>query len=257
MHRWLRLGLDCLLPRDCEACERPLPAGAAGCICTPCLATMRPPGPPLCATCGVPVARPVPQCPDCARSTPAFSTARAVGLYLPVQAGLNPLARSIHALKYRGRRVVAGTLGELLAARYPFADDALVVPVPLHLARLRSRGFDQATLLARALARRRGLETAVDVIRRRRETPVQAELGAAARRRNLRDAFEVVAIRAVCGRHVVVIDDVLTTGATADACARALRRAGAHRVDVLTVGRTPPPTLAAELHSVESFGTRC
>jgi ComF family protein len=212
---------------------------------------------PLCDTCGVPVARPVPRCPDCARSTPAFSTARAVGLYLPAQAGLNPLARSIHALKYRGRRVVAGTLGDLLAARYPFAAAALLVPVPLHLGRLRTRGFDQAALLARALGRRRGLETAVDVLRRLRETPVQAELGAAARRRNLRDAFEVRALGAVRGRDVVVIDDVLTTGATADACARALRRAGARRVDVFTVGRTPPPALYAELHSVESFGTRC
>lgn len=254
MRRWLRLTLDCVLPRDCDGCERPLAAAEVACLCAPCLASMRPVASPWCDVCGVPIGGPATHCLDCDRTTPAFSTARALGLYLPVQAGLNPLARAIHALKYRGRRVVAATLGDLLAVRHPIAADALLVPVPLHIGRLRSRGFNQAVLLARAIGRRHRVPVDVDVLRRRRDTPIQAELGAAARRGNLRDAFVVIGGAPLRGRDVVLVDDVLTTGATADACARVLRAAGARRVDVLTVGRTPPPS---GVHSVESFGTRC
>jgi ComF family protein len=259
MPRWLRLALDCVLPRDCDACERPLPGGVPGAVCAACLATIVPPS-PRCDTCDVPTPHPVRRCADCDISTPAFSSARALGLYLPSQTGLNPLARAVHALKYRGRRVVAGSLGELLAERYPFAHDALLVPVPLHLDRLRARGFNQALLLARALGRRRGLATLADVLRRRRDTPLQAGLGAAARQRNLRDAFVVVGAGCLRRRDVVLVDDVLTTGATANACATALRAAGAARVDVFVVGRTPPPAymvVSSKSHSVESFGTRC
>ncbi|HEV7734954.1 MAG TPA: ComF family protein [Candidatus Binatia bacterium] len=184
---------------------------------------------------------------------PAFSTARALGLYLPATAGLNPLARAVHALKYRRRRVVATTLGVMLARCYPFAADAVLVPVPLHPARLRVRGFNQALLLARVVGRHRRLTVVPRALHRGRATAGQFGLGAVARRENLRDAFAVRRPCDVRGRAIVVIDDVMTTGATADACARALLAAGAHRVDVLTIGRTPSPSS----DSVESFGTRC
>lgn len=247
MPRWIVAALDCVLPRDCEGCELPLAAGHDGCLCAACAATIVEPS-PACTTCGVPLLHAVACCAECLRSTPAFSTARALGLYLSAQAGLNPLAHAIQGLKYRRRRVVADALGVLLARRYPFAAGALIVPVPLHLDRLRARGFNQALLLGRTLGRRRGLDVAVDALRRRRDTPGQAGLDAATRRRNLRDAF-VADARSVRGRAVVLVDDVLTTGATADACARALRDAGAARVDVFTVGRTPPPVISARLAS--------
>jgi ComF family protein len=160
-------------------------------------------------------------------------------LYLPATAGLNALASAVHALKYGRRRRVATALGALLAARYPFAPDALLVPVPLHLHRLRARGFNQALLLARALAGRRGLEVAARNLVRLRDTHMQPGLSAAERRRNLRGAFVVRTPAAIVGRQVVVVDDVLTTGATAEACALTLRAAGAARVDVFTVGRAP------------------
>jgi ComF family protein len=162
-------------------------------------------------------------------------------LYLPASAGLNPLAVAVHRLKYGGRRAVAASLGTLLAERYPFPREVVLVPVPLHPRRLRKRGFNQALLLARALAQSRGLPVAARAIRRVRDTRAQPGLAAIERRRNLADAFVLAAPDAVGGRHVVLIDDVLTTGATADACARVLRAGGARRVDVYTVGVAPVP----------------
>jgi ComF family protein len=159
-------------------------------------------------------------------------------LYRPAGDGHNPLAIAIHALKYRSRRCVAAALGELLALTCSAPAEAIVVPVPLHPARLRARGYNQAFLLARVLARRRRLELA-DALERTRDTPAQRELGRQARLANLRGAFRVVRPERVHHRRVLLVDDVLTTGATADACAGVLRAAGASGVDVYTVGRTP------------------
>jgi ComF family protein len=163
-------------------------------------------------------------------------------LYRPSGQGLNPpapLAVAIQRLKYARRRPLADALGGLLAERYPFAAAALLVPVPLHSTRLRERGFNQAVLLAKCLARARGLCLASRLLVRMRATHAQPGLSADARRRNLAAAFALRPGAAVAGRHVVLIDDVLTTGATADACATALYDAGAARVDVYTVGRVP------------------
>lgn len=239
MPRWLRLLVDGIFPSDCEACSAPLAPGVAPGLCAACLGSIHPPPPPLCDCCGLPLAGPSAACPDCSRRPPAFTTARAVGLYLPTAGGLNPLAAAIHALKYRRRRIVARALGGLLAARYPFGPGRLLVPVPLHPSRLRARGFNQALLLARALGRRRDLPVAARALIRTRPTTAQPGLGAAARRTNLAAAFVVRDPPQVAGRHVVLVDDVLTTGATADACAIALLAAGARRVDAFTVGRAP------------------
>ena len=237
MAHWLRVILDGVFPLHCEACERLLPHGHGIGLCAPCRAAMKPPPEPLCRTCGVPLGRD--PCAGCLRHPPAFSAARAAALYLPAAGGLNPLAAAVQGLKYRRRRALADALGALLAERYPFADDALLVPVPLHRARLRERGFNQALLLARALGRRRGLPVAPRLLVRVRATEAQARLAASGRWHNLQGAFAVCAPGVPRGRAVVLVDDVLTTGATADACAVALREAGAGRVDVFTVGRAP------------------
>jgi ComF family protein len=177
-------------------------------------------------------------CRACLRRPPAFARAVALGPYRADLGNPNVLARTVQCLKYRGHRTLAAPLAALLAARYPFAADALLVPVPLHTARLRSRGFNQALLLARGLARRRSLALAPRLLMRVRPTEEHARLDAEARRRNVRDAFRIRSGTPLAGRSVVLVDDVLTTGATADACARTLRAAGAGRVDVYTVGRT-------------------
>jgi len=235
---WARLALDCLFPRSCAPCGAPLAAGAPSALCLACRAAIAAPSGARCARCGATATPPGLVCIACVRRPPAFASARALGPYRAGTAGANVLARAVQALKYHGDRTLAAPLAELLAARYPFAPDAILVPVPLHPARLRARGFNQALLLARGLARRRGLALAPRLLARIRPTTEHAGLGAEARRVNVRDAFAVRPGFDLAGRSVVLVDDVLTTGATADACARALLAAGAARVDVYTVGRT-------------------
>jgi ComF family protein len=201
-----------------------------------CSATLSMPA-PLCSRCGIPLPPSVPTCAPCLAVPPAYDLARALGLYLSEGAQLNPLARAVRALKFRGHRAVAATLGRALAEHAPPPPNALLVPVPLHVARLRERGYNQAALLAHAAARAANRRLVPDALVRRRPTPAQADLDAAARRTNVAGAF--VATRPLDGASIVLVDDVLTTGATADACARALRAAGAAQVRVLTVGRTP------------------
>jgi ComF family protein len=149
----------------------------------------------------------------------------------------------VHELKYRGRRRVASRLAGLLleepAVRRLLTPGAELVPVPLHPRRRRERGFNQAELLAAALARGSGLAVAPGVLVRRKDTSPQAGLSSAARRRNVSGAFAVRQRPKVVGRTLVLVDDVSTTGATAVACARALRQAGAAEVRLVTVARVP------------------
>ena len=165
-------------------------------------------------------------------------------------AALSPTARA--ALGYDGaaRTVLLGFkhgdrqhLARLMAPHVARAGaavlgaDALLVPVPLHFTRLWSRGFNQAALLARAVGKRTGTPLAVDALVRVRRTALSRGLNRRKRAENVRAAFRVRSRAAVRGRNIVLVDDVYTTGATADACARTLLRAGAARVDVLTWAR--------------------
>ncbi|MGE3498236.1 MAG: ComF family protein [Candidatus Binatia bacterium] len=133
---------------------------------------------------------------------------------------------------------VAGILGSFIRSRMPMAiDHELIVPVPLHRDRLRWRGFNQSAVLARAVGRAAHRPVDVMALARTRATVPQVGLDIADRQRNVRGAFSVRRPRAVQDRTVLLVDDVMTTGATADACARALHRAGASRVDVLLLAR--------------------
>lgn len=172
-------------------------------------------------------------CRDCVRLAPAFTRTVASGAYTGV------LREAVHALKYRAQRHVAAELADRIARQPDFpAGDWLVVPVPLTAGRLKERGFNQAALLARALAKRRRLAYA-DPLRRTTETAPQHALGRQAREANLAGAFRCDA--SVAGRRVMVVDDVLTTGATAQAATFALLEAGASEVVLAVAARTMPP----------------
>jgi ComF family protein len=198
---------------------------------------------PLCPRCG----RYYPDrresghlCQECQQDPGPIAEARAAGLHG------GPLKAAIQSLKYRGKLQLAAPLGSLLEAarqtHWPAGGWGVVLAVPLHPRRLRQRGFNQVDLLIR-----RGWRSAEAVavhrpgiLVRRRATPPQAGRDRAARRRNIRGAFQVTDPAAVEGRRILLVDDVLTTGATAEECARALLAAGAWRVDLLTLSRVEP-----------------
>jgi ComF family protein len=177
----------------------------------------------------------MPLCGRCRKRRPVFSYARSAVSY-------GELAReALHAFKFGGCRALAAPLGDLLAglgvASLPEASPHILVPVPLHPAREQERGFNQSLLLARRLGHAWGLPVRADILARTIATPPQAELDAQARRANVRGAFAVRRPELVAGRHVIVVDDVFTTGSTVTACAETLRRGGARTVGALTVAR--------------------
>ncbi len=157
------------------------------------------------------------------------------------------MARALWAFKYHGRTDIGWRLGTMLGMRCPFApgEHDVVVPVPLHPARLRRRGFNQAWVLATPVARRLQVPIVGSRLRRVRPTASQVALPERDRRRNVRGAFVVVARRPVAGLRVLLVDDVFTTGATVAECARALSAAGAAAVDALTLARAMAPHAGA------------
>lgn len=228
--------LDLLLPPHCIACRGP--ADGPGRLCPACWAEVDFIAPPVCAGCGLPLdydLGPDALCGNCAATPPAFDRARAVMRYGDVA------RRLVVGLKHADRTHLAPALGAWLARTgADLVESAdVVVPVPLHRRRLIARRFNQCALLGQWVARQTGLAVATDVLRRRRPTGSQAGLTRAQRRTNVTGAFEVPAQRRsqVEGRKVLLIDDVLTTGATVDACAATLRRAGADHIGVLTLAR--------------------
>jgi ComF family protein len=144
---------------------------------------------------------------------------------------------ALHRLKYGRDMSLAPILAAILAARAPNGEHDLILPVPLHRSRLRWRGFNQSLLIARSLPPGTGGRLDRWALARRRATPPQVGLGESERRKNVRQAFVVTRVDAVRTARVLLVDDVMTTGATVDECARVLRRAGASEVDVLVLLR--------------------
>ncbi|MCP5366866.1 MAG: ComF family protein [Hyphomicrobiales bacterium] len=228
--------LDLLLPPQCLACGALV--DEAGALCGDCWSKITFITEPCCAACGLPFnydPGPGVLCGDCARRRPAFDRARAVLAYDEHSRGL------VLAFKHGDRTDAAPAYARWLAQAGAglLAEAELVVPVPLHWTRLFARRYNQAALLAQQVARLGGVPYAPEVLVRRRRTPSQGHLGAAARRRNLRGAFAVPPGRRprLARRRVLLVDDVMTSGATATACALTLLRAGAAAVDVLSLAR--------------------
>ena len=238
----LRPCIDFLLPPWCRICQASTAGEASPWVCQSCWEAIEYLQPPWCAQCGQPfaapeagIASPSHRCGACMLTPPAYDRAGAVGRYEGV------LRHIIHLMKYQSIYGLVRPLGDLLLAQFathwdPQPPEALL-PVPLHRKKLRSREFDQALALARHVSHGTGIPVWTDVLIRSRHTRPQVGLSAVQRRRNIRGAFTVRAPQRCQDKALLLIDDVYTTGATVQECARLLRQAGAASVDVYTLAR--------------------
>jgi ComF family protein len=226
--------ISVLLAPACAACDRPLDEPSRGPVCHNCWNSIVPITPPVCETCGDPlpswriISIEHQRCPRCRRTGTHISRGRAIGEYS------GSLRAIVHALKYDRRRSVAKEFALRLAtqSRDVLAGADCAVPVPLHRSRKRVRGFNQAAEIARHLPL-----PVQHALKRVRATPSQTDLPAAKRHANVRNAFALRRGTDVKDRVVVLVDDVSTTGATLNACARVLLDAGAREVRALTAAR--------------------
>jgi ComF family protein len=221
--------LDLVFPPRCASCQQ-----TGTWLCDACREQITPIRPPICSRCGRPLTRPVSDvvslCLACRHAPPTLDGIRSVAFFE------GPLRLAIHRFKYRNGQPLAEPLGQLLAdylnQNHLPAD--VIVPVPLHPNRLHERGYNQSALLARHLGRVTGLLVVEGCLRRVKATAPQIDLTAAQRRENVAGAFDCIDDR-LAGRHVLLIDDVYTTGATLEACAAAVRAHGARSVWALTL----------------------
>jgi len=244
--------LALMLPAQCAVCARELTESLTGGLCGSCWRALEAWNGPVCSRCGLPLAARVTTvdslCSECRLDRPHFDFARSYGIYA------GKLRRAVLELKFHRRERLGMRLGRLLLApwlalqsSHALPEGWLFLPIPLYRSRERERGYNQAALLARGLDRalqehagscrfRLGLRAMV----RTRSTAPQSGLSVQARRDNVRGVFKVIAPKRVRDRSVILVDDVMTTGATASACAAELKRCGAEHVVVLTLARATP-----------------
>jgi ComF family protein len=232
----IRVGLDLLLPPRCISCQSS--TDLPGELCATCWSEVRFIDDPICAACGFPFEYdlgPGALCAACHTQPPQYARARTVMAYDDHSRGL------VLAFKHGDRLEGAPTLARWMAraGRELLADADIIAPVPLHRWRLLSRRYNQSAVLANQIARTADCLSVPDLMSRVRATPSQGGLSRSQRRKNVSGAFAVRSQRRaeVEGRKVLLIDDVMTTGATVDACAKVLVKAGAERVDILTLAR--------------------
>src|SRR6201994_3151476 len=230
-----RLPLDIALPTLCVACREPVSGEG---VCATCWSKLSFIAPPFCPRLGIPfVYDPGPELlsMEAIANPPAYQRARAAVRYDDVARTL------VHALKYQDRTDLAPAMGRWMtrAGRELLAGADMLIPVPLHWRRAWHRRYNQSGALARVIARQSGVALRGGILQRVRATEQQVGLSRPQRASNVQGAFKVSADRLneIAGRRVVLIDDVLTSGATLDACARALLRAKAAQVDVLVFAR--------------------
>lgn len=222
-----------LLPPACPLCSQTLPLSWPEPFCADCFARLEPLPPARCNRCALPFVateNSAHLCARCLRQPPEFEVVHALGLYQGM------LRTAIHQFKFNNRVLLDRALGKLLNRVIPQeAEYDLLVAVPLARQRLQQRSFNQSLLLARELARLRQRPVVADLLKKAQETVPQHGLSATARQQNLRDVFQCC--RQLSGERILLIDDVMTTGATLRACSQVLCRAGAGEVQAAVLAR--------------------
>jgi competence protein ComFC len=236
--------LNLVYPDSCIICAAPVSRQKDCGVCESCWAKACMLGiqPPFCPLCGIPYQiqdfNDSHLCGRCILETPPYSAARSFGFYAA------ELSSLIQHLKFHGRKNLVGLLSQLLSWAFCQAwtanDFDLIVPVPLHSRRERERGYNQAALLARCLSHTIGIPHCESLLHRVKQTPSQVGLSDRERFRNLRRAFHCVATGGAKGLRILLIDDVMTTGATVSSACETLRDGGTARVSALTVARAVP-----------------
>jgi ComF family protein len=231
--------LDFLLPSPCSYCHEPVGDSRVPHFCATCWDDFDPIFGPVCTLCGKPFDSPETlsyspafQCSSCRTSPPLFDQALSVGYFE------GPLREAIHQFKYRPCRSLGTPLGAWMADRVRMLLNIdMIMPVPLHPKRLRQRGFNQALLLAHRINVRHDIPLVYDNLARVRPTRPQVELTGEERVKNVAGAFSLRFPEIVEDKHILLIDDVFTTGATMNECAAVLKRAGAKQVTACTLAR--------------------
>lgn len=234
----IRAAVDLLYPRNCQFCEQPLAEPERGVICAACLEKVKWIKPPCCQRCALPFVGAVSgafECGYCKDLNLHFSQGVAACLATGI------VLESIHHFKYHQRMYFGYHLADWIVTAgrqgVDWTQVDVVVPVPLHPRKKREREFNQAEYLAEAVGKSFQKPVWKRCLRRVRDTRTQTRLDAQQRRENLRGAFAARDAEALRGKRLLLVDDVFTTGATLDACAKVLRHAGATEVVVLTVAR--------------------
>ena len=232
------LFLHILFPNTCYACRRDLALGQKEPLCEECLKQIKTVGSLYCQRCGKPLPDGGAHCYQC-RGTKArqfkCKIIRSAVVFSPQVRAL------VHAFKYADQAYLSDFLSDMMYCHFydytDLSESELIIPVPLHAKKAKTRGYNQAELLAESLAQKLCLPLSKQVLKRVRNTPSQTKLGREDRLKNMSDAFECVIGEKIKGKVVLLIDDVATTGATLEGCAAALKKAGAKKVMAYTLAR--------------------
>jgi len=238
LRKFLNILVDTLYPKTCLICKRQLKELACvdNIVCTRCWGTIKKNTPPFCHSCGRHLEKPVTKniCPACVRKQLHFDRAFSPCVYE------GTIKELIHAFKYRGKDYLGLTLTRLMTdfiEEYSLPMDILdlVIPIPLHTTRLREREFNQAQILSNHIARKFSKKVSYETLRRLRPTKTQTELEIGERLLNVKGSFMATKNQDIKGKNILLVDDVLTTGATCSEATYALKDAGANIVFVLTL----------------------
>ncbi|MBI4778092.1 ComF family protein [Candidatus Desantisbacteria bacterium] len=229
-----------IFPAECSLCPNPLETMRQRYICSDCLNKIKPIELPICEKCGKPLSPSFnlvqhPLCRQCRTMRRYFTSARAVGTYE------NVLKKAIWLFKYEGKTGLQETLGSLMVDRIRCLGwnegIDIIVPVPLHKTKLKSRGYNQSDILAAFMSKKLGIPVSRNNLKRIKATTTQASLKRSQRIKNIHNAFSIKQPEKFSGKRILLIDDVFTTGATSNECSRILKQASSSGIFVLTLAR--------------------